>query len=152
MAVLATETTETFDETVPQTRDQADERRTVEPFKRLQAAKVKQAELILFTTQLAVMLDSGVALSDAIDAISEQTEPGTFKMVIMDVAETIKSGENFSSALTAYPKVFNSMFISMVKASEASGRMVEMLRVISGYLNFEATHVNASRERLRIHS
>jgi len=138
MAVLATETTETFDETVPQTRDQAGERRTVEPFKRLQAAKVKQAELILFTTQLAVMLDSGVALSDAIDAISEQTEPGTFKMVIMDVAETIKSGENFSSALTAYPKVFNSMFISMVKASEASGRMVEMLRVISGYLNFEA--------------
>ena len=138
MAVLETETTETFDETVPQTRDQADERRTVEPFKRLHAAKVKQVELILFTTQLAVMLDSGVALSDAIDAISEQTEPGTFKMVIMDVAETIKSGENFSTALTAYPKVFNSMFISMVKASEASGRMVEMLRVISGYLNFEA--------------
>ncbi|HIJ54206.1 MAG TPA: type II secretion system F family protein [Planctomycetes bacterium] len=138
MTVLATETTETLDETVPQTRDQADERRTVEPFKRLHAAKVKQAELILFTTQLAVMLDSGVALSDAIDAISEQTEPGTFKMVIMDLAETIKSGENFSTALTAYPKVFNSMFISMVKASEASGRMVEMLRVISGYLNFEA--------------
>ena len=139
MAVLATETTETFDETVPaQTRAQADERQTIEPFNRLHTAKVKQAELILFTTQLEVMLDSGVALSDAIDAIVEQTEPGIFKMVIMDVAETIKSGENFSTALTAYPKVFNSMFISMVKASEASGRMVEMLRVISGYLNFEA--------------
>jgi len=139
MAVLATETTETLDETVPaQTPDQAAERRTVEPFNRLHAAKVKQAELILFTTQLAVMLDSGVALSDAIDAIAEQTEPGTFKMIIVDVAETIKSGENFSAALTDYPKVFNSMFISMVKASEASGRMVEMLRVISGYLNFEA--------------
>ena len=139
MAVLATETTETFDETVPaQTRDQAAERQTVEPFNRLHTAKVKQAELILFTTQLEVMLDSGVALSDAIDAISEQAEPGTFKMIIMDLAETIKSGENFSTALTAYPRVFNSMFISMVKASEASGRMVEMLRVIGGYLNFEA--------------
>jgi type IV pilus assembly protein PilC len=138
MAVLATETTETFDETVPQTQDQAADRQTVEPFNRLHTAKVKQAELILFTTQLAVMLDSGVALSDAIDAISEQAEPGTFKMIIMDLAETIKSGENFSTALTAYPRVFNSMFISMVKASEASGRMVEMLRVIGGYLNFEA--------------
>jgi type IV pilus assembly protein PilC len=114
------------------------DRRAAGQFSPLRSAKVKQAELILFTTQLAVMLDSGVALSDALDAIAEQAEQGTFKMIIMDVAETIKSGENFSAALLAYPKVFNSMFISMVRASEASGRIVEMLRVLSGYLNFEA--------------
>jgi type IV pilus assembly protein PilC len=108
------------------------------PPQRLYTANVKQAELILFTTQLAVMLDSGVVLSDALDAIAEQGEDGTLKMIIMDVAETVKSGENFSKALTGYPKVFNSMFISMVKASEASGKMVEMLSVLSGYLNFES--------------
>jgi type IV pilus assembly protein PilC len=113
-------------------------RQAVEPFNRLHTAKVKQTELILFTTQLAVMLDSGVALSDALDAISEQAEQGAFKMIIMEVAETIKSGENFSAALVDYPKVFDSMFISMVRASEASGKMVEMLRVLSGYLTFEA--------------
>ncbi|MBA7643056.1 hypothetical protein ES703_50766 [subsurface metagenome] len=101
-------------------------------------AKIKQAELILFTTQLSVMLDSGVVLSDALDAIAEQAEYGTFKMIIMDVAETVKSGENFSKALAGYPKVFNTMFISMVKASEASGKMAEMLSVLSGYLNFES--------------
>ncbi len=148
MAVLATKTTETPDETAKQSGGetvkaaqrwvQPADHRAVEPFSRLHTAKVKQAELILFTTQLAVMLDSGVALSDALDAIADQAEQGTFKMIIMDVAETIKSGENFSKALTAYPKVFNSMFIGMVKASEASGRMVEMLSVLSGYLNFEA--------------
>ena len=108
------------------------------PPQRLYSANVKQVELILFTTQLAVMLDSGVVLSDALDAIAEQGEDGTLKMIIMDVAETVKSGENFSKALAGYPKVFNSMFISMVKASEASGKMVEMLRVLSGYLNFES--------------
>ena len=101
-------------------------------------AKVKQAELILFTTQLSVMLDSGVVLSDALDAIAEQSEYGIFKMIIMDVAETVKSGENFSKALAGYPRVFNTMFISMVRASEASGKMAEMLRVLSGYLNFES--------------
>jgi type IV pilus assembly protein PilC len=101
-------------------------------------SKVKQAELILFTTQLSVMLDSGVVLSDALDAIAEQAEYGTFKMVIMDVAETVKSGDDFSRALSEYPKIFNRMFISMVKASEASGRMAEMLNVLSGYLNFES--------------
>lgn len=104
---------------------------------RLHLAKVKRTELILFTTQLAVMLDSGVVLSDALDAIAEQSEHNAFKMIIMDLSEAIKSGQNFSKALTAYPKVFNPMFISMVKASEASGKMVEMLRVLSGYLTFE---------------
>src|SRR4030042_1165179 len=101
------------------------------------AAKVKQTELILFTTQLAVMLDSGVVLSDALDAIAEQSEEGTLKMIIMDVAEAVKGGENFSKALSVYPKAFSSMFISMVRASEASGKMVEMLEVLSSYLNFE---------------
>ncbi|MHC4110425.1 MAG: type II secretion system F family protein [Planctomycetota bacterium] len=124
--------------TSPQRWEQPADRQTVEPFSRLHAAKVKRSELILFTTQLAVMLDSGVALSDALDAIAEQAEQGSFKMIIMEVAETIKTGENFSKALIAYPKVFNSMFISMVRASEASGKMVEMLRVLSGYLSFEA--------------
>ncbi len=149
MTVLATKTPDSLGETREQpdseTTDTSSQkwaqpavRPTAEPFNRLHAAKVKRSELILFTTQLAVMLDSGVALSDALDAIAEQAEHGSFKMIIMNVAETIKSGENFSNALVAYPKVFNSMFISMVRASEASGKMVEMLRVLSGYLSFEA--------------
>jgi type IV pilus assembly protein PilC len=104
----------------------------------LYAGKVKSAELILFTTQLSVMLDSGVVLSDALDAIAEQAEHGAFRMVIMDVAEKVKGGENFSKTLADYPKIFNTMFISMVKASEASGKMVEMLTVLSGYLGFES--------------
>jgi type IV pilus assembly protein PilC len=104
----------------------------------LYRAKVKPTEIILFTTQLSIMLDSGVAVSDALDAIAEQAEHGTFKMIIIDVAESVKSGEDFSKALAAYPRVFNTMFISMVKASEASGTMAEMLGILSGYLNFES--------------
>jgi len=110
---------------------------TLMPSTRLHNAKVKRTELILFTTELSVMLDSGVVLSDALDAIAEQAEPGTFKTIIVDVSETVKGGENFSRALAEYPKVFSPMFISMVEASEASGKMAEMLRVLSGYLDFE---------------
>ncbi|MHC4679634.1 MAG: type II secretion system F family protein [Planctomycetota bacterium] len=104
----------------------------------LSKAKVKPADLILFTTQLSVMLESGVVLSDALDAIAEQAEYGTFRTIITNVAEEVKSGETFSKALRGYPKVFNAMFISMVKASEASGKMPEMLSVLSGYLDFES--------------
>jgi len=95
--------------------------------RRQRTARVKPADLILFATQLSVMLDSGVVLSDALDAIAEQSPDATFKMIIMNVAEAVKSGEPLSSALIGYPRVFDPMFISMVKASEASGRMTEML-------------------------
>ena len=101
-------------------------------------AKVKQAELILFTTQLSVMLDSGVVLSDAIEAIAEQMHPGVFRQVIRDIAQRITNGDSFSSALECYPRIFNNMFVSMVKASEASGKMSNMLDVLSGYLNADA--------------
>ena len=104
----------------------------------LYRAKVKSAELILFTTQLSVMLDSGVVLSDALDAIFEQAEKGTLRTIIKNIAEDVKNGDNFSKALAGYPKVFDSMFISMVKASEASGTMAEMLNILSGYLTFES--------------
>ncbi|MHC4153453.1 MAG: type II secretion system F family protein, partial [Planctomycetota bacterium] len=83
------------------------------------------------------MLDSGVVLSDALDAIAAQSENDVFKRVIIDVAQTVKSGEYFSRALSVYPRIFNSMFVSMVRASEASGTMAEMLKVLSGYLDFE---------------
>jgi len=105
---------------------------------KLKNARVKQAELILFATQLSVMLDSAVVLSDALDAIAAQAEDGTFKQIVENVAEAVKAGEPFSKALTEYPRVFNTMFISMVKASEASGKMPEMLGILTGYLSFES--------------
>ncbi len=140
--MLATKTTEKPDITIEGAKSEqanTEENPTVifGAQRRLRTAKVKQTQLILFTTQLAVMLDSGVVLSDALNAITAQAEEGTFKSIIIDVSETVKSGVNFSDALAVYPKVFNSMFISMVRASEASGKMEEMLGVLTGYLNFE---------------
>lgn len=104
----------------------------------LKRAKVKQAQLIMFTTQLSVMIDSGVVLSDALDAIAKQTEHGVFKEILDNITEQVKSGEMFSKALSDYPRAFNKMFVSMVRASEASGKMVEMLQILTGYQNFES--------------
>jgi type IV pilus assembly protein PilC len=108
------------------------------PFNRLATVRVKSNDLILFTTQLAIMLDSGVILSDALDAIAEQAADARFQAMILDLSARVKGGDTFSKALSCYPGTFNSMFISMVRASEASGRMVEMLTVLTGYQNFEA--------------
>ena len=107
--------------------------------RKLSTVKIKQTDLILFTTQLSVMLDSGVVLSDALDAIAMQIERQNpvFAAVVTELTVGVKNGENFSKVLKDFPKIFNPMFISMVKASEASGRMSEMLNVLSGYLEFE---------------
>ena len=105
---------------------------------RLCKFRAKSNDLILFTTQLAIMLDSGVILSDALDAIAEQAADAKFKAIILDISERVKGGETFSKAISCYPGTFNSMYISMVRASEASGRMVEMLTVLTGYQSFEA--------------
>lgn len=105
---------------------------------KLAGQKVKHTELILVTTELSVMLDSGVVLSDALDAIAEQMRPGPFKMIVADIAGRVKSGDSFSAALRAYPRIFDAMFVSMVKASETSGRMSQMLEVLAGYLSAEA--------------
>jgi len=147
MAVITPKITKELDKTVKSAKDvdsqilmrsyQPLSHQVGKPNSRFSNAKVKRAELIMFTTELSVMLDSGVVLSDALDTISEQIEHEVFRMIIIEAAEAVKSGENFSKALSAYPKVFSPMFISMVKASEASGRMSEMLSVLSGYLDFE---------------
>ncbi len=100
--------------------------------------RIKTAELTLFTTQLSVMLDSGVVLSDALDAIAEQTRPGVCKLVTQNIADRIRDGESFSVAMAQFPRIFNSMYVSMVKASEASGNMAHMLDILSGYLNADA--------------
>ena len=100
--------------------------------------KVKTDDLIMFVTQLSVMLDSGVVLSDALDSIVEQLEGTSLRAILEDLSELVKSGDTFSKALGLYPKVFDSMFISMVKASEESGKMSDMLAVLAGYLEFEA--------------
>jgi type IV pilus assembly protein PilC len=105
---------------------------------RLFQARVRAGDLILFTTQLAVMLDSGVVLSEALDAIAQQAGDARFQAVILDISKRVKSGDTFSKALSQYPHAFNTMFTSMVKASEASGKMVEMLNVLTGYLTFES--------------
>jgi type IV pilus assembly protein PilC len=110
----------------------------VEWSERLFLTRVRPGDLILFTTQLAVMLDSGVVLSDALDAIAEQAGDPRFQAVILDISKRVKSGDTFSKALSHYPHAFNTMFTSMVKASEASGKMVEMLNVLTGYLSFES--------------
>lgn len=103
-----------------------------------QAAKqVRRDDVIALASQLSIMLETGVPLSDALDAYVEQSKSRHMKRVMGAVAEQITSGAPFSDAIAAFPRVFPTSMISLMRASEASGTMGEMLERIGDYLGRE---------------
>jgi type IV pilus assembly protein PilC len=99
--------------------------------------KLKLATLAVFTQQLASMLEAGLPLVSALEALQEQTEDQVFRIIIRDVKTDIGSGTSFSMAVKKFPNAFPSLFTSMVEAGEASGGLAEILGKVALY--FEST-------------
>lgn len=96
--------------------------------------RIKRDEVINFAHQLAIMIETGVPMSEAMDCIVEQTENEAFRAVLADVTSQVQAGGELSAALRSYPAVFPPIMISLVRASEISGTMGPMLDRISQYL------------------
>lgn len=90
-------------------------------------------ELAMFTQQLSSLLNAGLPLIQSLEALQEQTEDQVFRLIIRDVRTDISGGNSFSSATRRYPKAFNTLFISMVEAGEASGALAEILSKVATY-------------------
>jgi len=105
--------------------------------KKAKKYKLPLGELCLFTQQLSSLLIAGLPLVQCLEALQDQTEDAVFRIVIRDVRLDISSGNSFSSAVKKFPASFNTLFISMVEAGEASGGLAEILGKVAGY--FEAT-------------
>jgi len=94
----------------------------------LPRGKIKPAALTVFTRQLATLIDVGMPLMRGLRILQEQTENRALKSVIVDLAAAIESGSSLSEALAAHPKVFNPLYVSMVKAGEMGGVLELTLR------------------------
>ncbi len=123
--------------------------RTDEPLDQIDVASaarhVKRDDVIDFAHQLAVMVDTGVSIGEALDSIREQSHSEHFKAIIDDVTDGVQSGLSFSAALARHPRVFPPLMVSLVKASEASGTMGAMLDRISAYLTKERHTIKTIR-------
>ena len=100
--------------------------------------KVTGKDLIVFNRQLATLFAAGIPLISAIKGLAEQMENKTFKGILEGVVEEIKAGSSFSDALAKHPKVFSGLFISMIKAGEASGTLDEILARLALLAEHEA--------------
>jgi type IV pilus assembly protein PilC len=105
--------------------------------KKAQNYKLPLGELAIFTQQLASLLTAGLPLVQCLEALQEQTEDPVFRIIIRDVRTEISAGNSFSLSVKKFPRAFNSLFISMVEAGEASGALAEILGKVAAY--FEAT-------------
>ena len=105
--------------------------------KKAKSYKLDLGELAIFTSQLASLLQAGLPLVSCLEALQDQTEDQVFRIVIRDVRNDIATGTSFSAAVKKFPKSFNSLFISMVEAGEASGGLAEILGKVAAY--FEST-------------
>lgn len=105
--------------------------------KQAKRKKVKLEELTVFTQQLAAMLEAGLPLVSALEALEEQTENPVFQIVVRNVRNEVSAGRSFSDSCRDYPRAFPNLFVSMVEAGEASGSLAEILDKTSSY--FEET-------------
>jgi len=101
------------------------------------ASRVRREDVVAFANQLAVMLQTGVPLAEAISAYTRQSRGGPLGRIAGVLSDRIESGVAFSAAIAEYPRVFPSLMVSLIKASEASGSMGSMLERVAGYLGDE---------------
>src|SRR3954465_13921766 len=107
---------------------------------------VPLADLVVFTRQLATMIDAGLAMVQSLQALAEQTTNKVMRDVIRDVCTRVEGGDNFSAALMKHPKVFDKLYYCMVDAGEKGGLLAEILARVATFLE------NSARLRKKVKS
>lgn len=96
--------------------------------------KIKIDDLVVFSRQLATMVDAGIPLVGALDILGEQIENKAFGDIILKIRNDVETGSSLSEALWKHKKIFSTLFVSMVKAGESSGMLDEILDRLATYL------------------
>src|SRR5215472_14919567 len=102
---------------------------------------VKETDLVLFTRQLATMIEAGISLVQGLTALYDQSDPKrqrSLRQVVSDVTTRVQGGETFNEAIAKHPRVFNRLYVSMVKAGESGGLLAEILERLAGFLEASA--------------
>jgi type II secretory pathway component PulF len=109
--------------------------------------KVTLEDLLIFSRQLATMLEAGVTLLRSLDVIAAQIQSKQLATVVKEVRDDIEQGKSLSSSLGKHPKVFNQFWVSLAEVGEASGTMPSVLNKLAEYTEqqaaFKSTIVSA---------
>ena len=95
---------------------------------------IKLDDIVIFSRQLATMIDAGIPLVQSLGILGEQIENKGLKSVVLNVRQDIEGGMSFCDALAKHPNVFSELFINMSRAGEASGTLDDVLDRLASYL------------------
>ena len=98
-----------------------------------QRRKVKSKILMIFTRQLATLIDSGLPLLRSLNVLAKQERDKVLKNTIDKLADSVQSGSTFSDALALHPKIFNDLYVNMIKAGEVGGVLELVLTRLSEF-------------------
>jgi type IV pilus assembly protein PilC len=96
-------------------------------------ARVKQKDLTVLTRQLATLVDAGLPLLRGLHVLERQTPNPTLREALGGMCEAVESGSTFSESLQNYPKIFNHLYVNMVKAGEAGGVLEVVLNRLAEF-------------------
>src|SRR5664280_2487773 len=97
------------------------------------SGRVKTKVLTAFTRQLATLVDAGLPLLRGLRVLEKQERSGTLRRILGELALSIEGGSTFSEALAQHPKVFNRLFVNMVKAGELGGVLEVVLKRLAEF-------------------
>lgn len=100
--------------------------------------KVKTQDLILFTRQMSSMLSSGLTLIKAFEILKDQMQNPAMAEIVTSIINDVQEGKTFSQAIAKHPKVFSNIYISIIKAGEASGLLDKVLLRLADNLEKQA--------------
>ena len=98
------------------------------------ARGVSSTDIVTFTTQLSTLQDAGLPIVRSLKILEEQQKPGRFKDQLEEISSEVEQGSTLSEAMAKYPKSFDKLYISMVKAGEAGGVLDVILRRLAGFM------------------
>jgi type IV pilus assembly protein PilC len=96
--------------------------------------KIKSQEIITFAKNLSVMVDAGLSVSRSLTILCKQSKNKKLVAILESIGESVNGGETLSKSLEIHPEVFSSLFVSMVKAGEESGKLSSSLQIIADQL------------------
>jgi len=95
---------------------------------------VKKVEIAAFTRQMATLIKAGIPLADSLGALVDQIQNVRLKTPVSEVRSAVNEGSSFADALAKHPKLFDELFISMVRAGEIAGNLDEVLTRLADFL------------------
>jgi len=101
-------------------------------------SSVKKGELEIFTRQMSTMLGAGIPMLEALEILADQAESPGFSYCLNRVVEDIRNGSDLSRAMEPHTKVFSDIYVSMVRAGEASGQIDIILTRLAEFLEASA--------------